>query len=61
MRATIAELNDPSYDLPMRALHTEIVHDPAPAADHTTRLDEPPQVLWSRAHTLAPCLTRVRS
>ncbi len=41
LRATVAELNDPRYDLPMRALHTEIVHDPALAADYAKRLDEP--------------------
>jgi AcrR family transcriptional regulator len=41
LRATIAELNEPRYDQPMRALHTEIVHDPALAADYTRRLDEP--------------------
>jgi AcrR family transcriptional regulator len=41
LRATVVELNDPRYDLPMRALHTEIVHDPALAADYVTRLDEP--------------------
>jgi AcrR family transcriptional regulator len=41
LRATIDELNDPRFDLPMRALHTEIVHDPALAADYRTRLDEP--------------------
>lgn len=41
LRATIVELNDPHYDLPMRALHTEIVHDPALAADYAKRLDEP--------------------
>ncbi|MEV5763398.1 TetR/AcrR family transcriptional regulator [Micromonospora sp. NPDC052213] len=41
LRATVAELNDPRYDQPMRALHTEIVHDPALAADYAKRLDEP--------------------
>jgi AcrR family transcriptional regulator len=41
LRATVAELNDPRYDLPMRALHTEIVHDPTLAADYAKRLDEP--------------------
>jgi len=41
LRATVAELNDPRYDGPMRALHTEIVHDPALAADYAERLDEP--------------------
>ena len=41
MRATVDELNEPRYDLPMRALHTEIVHDPALAADYAKRLNEP--------------------
>ncbi|MEH1099178.1 TetR-like C-terminal domain-containing protein [Micromonospora sp. CPCC 205561] len=41
LRAIVDELNDPRYDLPMRALHTEIVHDPALAADYATRLDGP--------------------
>ena len=41
LRATVAELTDPRYDPPMRALHTEIVHDPALAADYAKRLDEP--------------------
>jgi AcrR family transcriptional regulator len=41
LRATVVELNDPRFDQPMRALHTEIVHDPALAADYATRLDEP--------------------
>ena len=29
LRATVDELNDPRYDAPMRALATEILHDPA--------------------------------
>ncbi|MCO1594411.1 TetR/AcrR family transcriptional regulator [Micromonospora sp. RHAY321] len=41
LRATIVELDDPRYDQPMRALHTEIVHDPVLAADYAKRLDEP--------------------
>jgi AcrR family transcriptional regulator len=41
LRATIAELEDPRYDQPMRALHTEIVHDPVLAADYVKRLDGP--------------------
>ncbi|MEU6072294.1 TetR/AcrR family transcriptional regulator [Micromonospora sp. NPDC047074] len=41
LRAIVDELNDPRYDQPMRALHTEIVHDPALAADYTKRLDGP--------------------
>ncbi len=47
LRATVAELNEPRYDQPMRALHTEIVHDPALAADYALSLihikrQEPP-------------------
>jgi len=41
LRATVAELNDPRYDEPMRALSTEIAHDPALAADYAERLDGP--------------------
>ncbi|MEU4773455.1 TetR/AcrR family transcriptional regulator [Micromonospora sp. NPDC023644] len=41
LRAIVDELNDPRYDQPMRALHTEIVHDPALAADYAKRLDGP--------------------
>ena len=41
LRAVVEELNDPRYDQPMRALHTEIVHDPELAADYARRLDEP--------------------
>ncbi|MBP2323111.1 AcrR family transcriptional regulator [Kibdelosporangium banguiense] len=41
LRATVDELNDPRFDQPMRALHTEIVHDPVLAADYVKRLDEP--------------------
>lgn len=41
LRATIAELNDPCYEGPMRALSTEIAHDPALAALYAERLDEP--------------------
>lgn len=41
LRATIDELDDPRYDQPMRALHTEIVHDPALAEEYTRRLDGP--------------------
>ena len=29
LRATVAQLTDPRYDAPMRALATEILHDPA--------------------------------
>lgn len=41
MRATVAELNDPRYDEPTRALTTEILHDPAIAAAYAERLDGP--------------------
>ncbi|MGW5053634.1 TetR/AcrR family transcriptional regulator [Actinokineospora sp. NPDC004072] len=41
LRATVDELNTPRYDLAMRALHTEIVHDPGLAADYAERLDGP--------------------
>ncbi|SDK73556.1 transcriptional repressor C-terminal [Nonomuraea maritima] len=41
LRATITELNDPRYDEPMRALNTEITHDPALAALYAERLDRP--------------------
>ncbi|MFG6202048.1 TetR/AcrR family transcriptional regulator [Nonomuraea sp. JJY05] len=41
LRATVVELNDPRYDEPMRALNTEITHDPALAALYAERLDGP--------------------
>ncbi|KOV88866.1 TetR family transcriptional regulator [Nocardia sp. NRRL S-836] len=41
LRATVDELNDPRFDQAMRAMHTEIVHDPALAADYARRLDGP--------------------
>ncbi|MFI7041399.1 TetR/AcrR family transcriptional regulator [Microbispora rosea] len=41
LRATVAELNNPRYDEPMRALNTEILHDPALAAAYAERLDGP--------------------
>ncbi|MEU7478518.1 TetR/AcrR family transcriptional regulator [Lentzea sp. NPDC042327] len=41
LRATVDELNDPRFDQAMRAMHTEIVHDPALAADYAHRLDGP--------------------
>jgi AcrR family transcriptional regulator len=41
LRATVEELNDPRYDETMRALHTEVVHDAALAAEYATRLDHP--------------------
>ncbi|MFD0884171.1 TetR/AcrR family transcriptional regulator [Streptosporangium algeriense] len=48
MRATVAELNDPRYDEPMRALNTEISHDPGLAAVYRERLDEPMREIKKR-------------
>ena len=41
MRATVAQLANPRYDAPMRALATEILHDPALHAQWRERLDAP--------------------
>ncbi|MEU5724605.1 TetR/AcrR family transcriptional regulator [Micromonospora sp. NPDC047738] len=41
LRATVAEMTDPRYDQPMRALATEIAHDPELAAAYAERLDGP--------------------
>lgn len=41
LRATVAELTDPRYDEPLRALTTEIMHDPELAATYAERLDRP--------------------
>jgi AcrR family transcriptional regulator len=41
LRATVAELNEPRLAEPMRALATEIAHDPALAAAYHDRLDGP--------------------
>lgn len=41
LRATVAEMSDPRYDEPMRALHIEIFQDPALAATAAERWDEP--------------------
>ena len=41
LRATVAEMNDPRYDEPMRALHIEILQDPALAATTAESWDEP--------------------
>jgi AcrR family transcriptional regulator len=41
LRATVEELNDPRFDAPMRALSTEIMHDPELAALYARRLDGP--------------------
>ncbi|MDT0304585.1 TetR/AcrR family transcriptional regulator [Streptomonospora wellingtoniae] len=45
LRATVDELNDPRYDAPMRALNTEITHDPELARLYSERLDEPMRAL----------------
>lgn len=41
LRATVDELNDPRFEQPMRALSSEITHDPELAAAYTERLDGP--------------------
>ncbi|MGC4836992.1 TetR/AcrR family transcriptional regulator [Micromonospora vinacea] len=41
LRATVEEMNDPRYEQPMRALATEIAHDPELAAAYAERLDGP--------------------
>lgn len=41
LRATVDELNDPRYDEPMRALNTEIAHDPELARTYLQRLERP--------------------
>ncbi|WP_435209243.1 TetR/AcrR family transcriptional regulator [Micromonospora sp. bgisy143] len=41
LRATVVELTDPRYEQPMRALATEIAHDPELAAVYAERLDGP--------------------
>jgi AcrR family transcriptional regulator len=41
LRATVDELNDPRFDEPMRALTTEILHDPALAQAYAERLAQP--------------------
>lgn len=41
LRATVAELRDPRYDVPMRALTTEVMHDEGLAADYEERLAKP--------------------
>ncbi|WP_052849775.1 TetR/AcrR family transcriptional regulator [Streptomyces avicenniae] len=48
LRATVTELNDPAYDEPMRALTTEIAHDPELSAAYTERLGEPMKELKKR-------------
>ncbi|MFY1616938.1 TetR/AcrR family transcriptional regulator [Micromonospora sp. WMMD736] len=41
LRDTVVEMNDPRYEQPMRALATEIAHDPELAAVYAERLDGP--------------------
>ena len=41
LRAAVIELNDPRYDEPLRALNTEILHDPELAAAYADRLEGP--------------------
>ncbi|SBT64163.1 transcriptional regulator, TetR family [Micromonospora sediminicola] len=41
LRATVVELTDARYEQPMRALATEIAHDPELAATYAQRLDGP--------------------
>ncbi|MFF4412335.1 TetR/AcrR family transcriptional regulator [Streptosporangium sp. NPDC001559] len=53
MRATVVELNDPRYDEPMRALTTEIAHDPGLAAVYRERLDEPMREIKKRRLAVA--------
>ncbi|MFF0580193.1 TetR/AcrR family transcriptional regulator [Streptosporangium saharense] len=48
MRATVDELNDPRYDEPMRALSTEVSHDPDLAAVYRERLDGPMREIKKR-------------
>nr|WP_062341609.1 TetR/AcrR family transcriptional regulator [Herbidospora sakaeratensis] len=48
LRATVAELTEPRYSEPMRALAIEILLDPALAADYAERLDEPMRELKRR-------------
>ncbi|UBU08288.1 TetR/AcrR family transcriptional regulator [Nonomuraea gerenzanensis] len=41
MRATVAEFADPAFEAPIRALNTEIINDPALAAQYRERLAGP--------------------
>lgn len=41
LRAAVLELNDPRYDEPLRALTTEIQHDPELAAAYAEKLEGP--------------------
>ncbi|MGP3919360.1 TetR/AcrR family transcriptional regulator [Nonomuraea sp. 10N515B] len=41
MRATVAEFADPAFEAPIRALNTEIINDPALAAQYREKLAGP--------------------
>ncbi|MFC4010077.1 TetR/AcrR family transcriptional regulator [Nonomuraea purpurea] len=41
MRATVAEFADPAFEGPIRALNTEIINDPALAAQYREKLADP--------------------
>ncbi|MBF8190241.1 TetR/AcrR family transcriptional regulator [Nonomuraea sp. K274] len=41
MRATVAEFADPVFEAPIRALNTEIINDPALAAQYREKLGDP--------------------
>jgi AcrR family transcriptional regulator len=41
LRATVAEMKDPRFDEPVRALHVEMLQDPGLAATAAERWDEP--------------------
>lgn len=41
MRATVAEFADPAFEAPIRALNTEIINDPALAAQYRQKLADP--------------------
>ncbi|MEU8137656.1 TetR/AcrR family transcriptional regulator [Streptodolium elevatio] len=48
LRATVAEMADPRYDLPMRALTSEVMNDPELAAAYVERLHKPVENLKLR-------------
>ena len=58
LRATVAELNDPRYDVPMRAMAAAIASDPALAAEYEQRLEAPMRAIklarLANAPELAP-------
>ena len=45
LRATVEELSDPRFDLPMRALTAAMLEDPALTAEWERRLNEPMQTI----------------